>query len=54
MYNSRPNLMLGFHGCDESVRNQLTANPKSVKKVKKFLIGWVMAFMFGRIIMNEL
>jgi len=32
MYNSRPNLMLGFHGCDESVRNELVNNPNSVKK----------------------
>lgn len=24
--------MLGFHGCDEAIRNQLVANPNSVKK----------------------
>jgi len=32
MYSSRPNLMLGFHGCDESVRNELIRNPDNVKK----------------------
>lgn len=32
MYNTRPNLMLGFHGCDESVRDQLVNHPDSVKK----------------------
>lgn len=32
MYNRRPNLMLGFHGCDEFVRNELVNNPDIVKK----------------------
>ncbi|MFD2918375.1 hypothetical protein ACFS6H_01560 [Terrimonas rubra] len=32
MYNSRPNLIIGFHGCDESIRNHLVQNPNSVKK----------------------
>lgn len=32
MYSGRPNLMLGFHGCDESVRNELVKNPDVVKK----------------------
>lgn len=32
MYRSRPNLMLGFHGCDESVRDALVLNPDNVRK----------------------
>ncbi len=32
MYSSRPNLMIGFHGCDQSVRDQLVTKPNSVKK----------------------
>ncbi|MDR6564520.1 MULTISPECIES: hypothetical protein [unclassified Arcicella] len=32
MYSKRPNLMLGFHGCDESVRNELVTRPDIVKK----------------------
>ncbi|HFK5586337.1 hypothetical protein CMU66_02515 [Elizabethkingia anophelis] len=32
MYSGRPNLMLGFHGCDESIRNELVNNPDVVKK----------------------
>lgn len=32
MYRSRPNLMIGFHGCDESVRDALVADPDVVKK----------------------
>ncbi|HMP30798.1 MAG TPA: hypothetical protein PKD85_14425 [Saprospiraceae bacterium] len=32
MYNIRTNLMLGFHGCDESVRDELVINPNIVKK----------------------
>lgn len=32
MYSRRPNLMIGFHGCDESVRNELVSNPDHVRK----------------------
>ncbi|MCW3807479.1 hypothetical protein [Plebeiibacterium marinum] len=32
MYRRRPNLMLGFHGCDESVRDKLVNFPNNVKK----------------------
>ncbi len=32
MYNSRPNLMLGFHGCDEVTRDMLVLGPNSIKK----------------------
>lgn len=32
MYRSRPNLQIGFHGCDEVVRNELVSNPDIVKK----------------------
>ncbi len=32
MYRSRPNLMIGFHGCDESVRKALILTPDVVNK----------------------
>ena len=32
MYKRRPNLMIGFHGCEEKIRNQLVARPDKVKK----------------------
>ncbi|UZT99901.1 hypothetical protein ODZ84_10195 [Chryseobacterium fluminis] len=32
IYSSRPNLMIGFHGCDESIRNELVSNPNKIKK----------------------
>jgi hypothetical protein len=32
MYRKRPNLTIGFHGCDLSVRNDLVINPDKVKK----------------------
>lgn len=32
MYRKRPNLTIGFHGCDLSVRNDLVTNPDKVKK----------------------
>ncbi len=31
MYRERPNLMIGFHGCDESIRNNLVNRPDIVK-----------------------
>lgn len=35
MYNSRSNILIGFHGCDESVRNELLTKPKKVKISEK-------------------
>lgn len=32
MYKKRPNLTIGFHGCDESVRDDLVTNPDVVKR----------------------
>lgn len=40
MYRKRPNLMLGFHGCDESVRNQLVTKPDIVKKSQE-IFDWL-------------
>lgn len=35
MHNIRPNLIIGFHGCDESVRDKLVNNPNSIEKSEK-------------------
>jgi len=35
IYKNRPNLMIGFHGCDENVRNELVNNPNKIKKSKE-------------------
>ncbi|WP_294825267.1 hypothetical protein, partial [uncultured Flavobacterium sp.] len=35
MYNSRSNLILGFHGCDESVRDTLLAKPNKILQSEK-------------------
>lgn len=32
MYNIKPNLYIGFHGCDESTRDKLIMNPHVVEK----------------------
>jgi len=32
MYSSRTNLIIGFHGCDKSVRDSLLKNPNQIKK----------------------
>lgn len=29
---NKPNLTIGFHGCDEIVRNELANNPNTVKR----------------------
>jgi hypothetical protein len=31
MYDIRPNLIIGFHGCDEAVCNSLLSNPDNIK-----------------------
>lgn len=31
MYDIRPNIVFGFHGCDLEVRNDLVNNPNSIK-----------------------
>jgi hypothetical protein len=35
MYDVRPNLYIGFHGCDEDVRTELVINPNSIKISEK-------------------
>ncbi|TXD51287.1 hypothetical protein [Polaribacter sp. IC063] len=35
MYNSRSNNLIGFHGCDEDVRDQLLIKPNQVKISEK-------------------
>lgn len=35
MYSSRSNLLIGFHGCDESVAKELLTKPKKVKISEK-------------------
>jgi len=35
MYDIRPNLLIGFHGCDISVRDQLLTNPNEFIKSNK-------------------
>lgn len=35
MYNIKPNLQIGFHGCDEIVRNELVTKPNKVNFSKE-------------------
>ncbi|HEY8780200.1 MAG TPA: hypothetical protein VIM16_01185 [Mucilaginibacter sp.] len=35
MYDIRPNLVIGFHGCDKSVRDRLLINSKNIEKSEK-------------------
>jgi hypothetical protein len=40
LYTKRPNLMIGFHGCDELIRNQLVVNPDKVRKSEE-IFDWL-------------
>ena len=40
MYETRPNLMLGFHGCDESVRDRLVYDPDVIRRSKE-VFDWL-------------
>lgn len=35
MYNSRPGLLIGFHGCEATTCNTLLANPDTIRKSQK-------------------
>jgi len=35
VYSSRPNILIGFHGCDESIAQELLTNPKDIKISEK-------------------
>jgi hypothetical protein len=35
MYRRRPNLQIGFHGCDEAIRKDLVSKPDIVKQSQK-------------------
>jgi hypothetical protein len=35
MYDSRPNLVIGFHGCDREIRDKLLQDPDQIKKSEK-------------------
>lgn len=35
MYSTRPNLILGFHGCEKSEQEKLISDPSSIKKSNK-------------------
>ncbi|SER97977.1 hypothetical protein SAMN04488023_12357, partial [Pedobacter rhizosphaerae] len=39
MYNQRPNLILGFHGCDQSVRDELMLDPNKYKNGSSGKVG---------------
>lgn len=40
MYHNRPNLMIGFHGCDEVTRDELLLKPNTVKKSQE-IYDWL-------------
>lgn len=40
MYNSQPNLMIGFHGCDDAIRQTLISKPNIVNKSQE-IYDWL-------------
>jgi hypothetical protein len=47
MYTSRTGLILGFHGTDESIVNDVLNGKDELKKEITFTIGWGMVYTFG-------
>jgi hypothetical protein len=35
MYNTRPGLLIGFHGCEAETRDSLLKNPDTIRKSEK-------------------
>jgi len=35
MYNTRPGLLIGFHGCEAEIRDSLLKNPDTIRKSEK-------------------
>lgn len=35
LYSASPNLIIGFHGCDEETRDKLLTNPNEIKISKQ-------------------
>jgi len=48
MYDTRPNLIIGFHGCDQAVADQLLTTPDTIKSARKLMIGSGMVFIAGK------
>lgn len=40
LYSASPNLLIGFHGCDEKIRDQLLTNPNEIK-ISKEKYDWL-------------
>mgnify|MGYP006901956399 FL=1 len=39
MYSKRHNLIIGFHGCDETVRDKIVRGEDNLKKSTMIMIG---------------
>jgi hypothetical protein len=51
LYSASPNLIIGFHGCDENTRDKLLTNPDKIE-ISKEKYDWAMACISGKIIMS--
>lgn len=48
IYQRTPQTVLGFHGCDKSLVDEILNNPiKHFCRVEMSMIGWEMAYTFG-------
>lgn len=54
VYTSDTGLVIGFHGCEESVRDAIVSGSTTLKASKINMTGWVMVSIFGKIIMTVL
>lgn len=48
MYSNLPNLVLGFHGCDEETYKKVLYNHEPLLPVLILMIGSEMEYIFGK------
>ena len=52
MYPTKPGFLIGFHGCDKSLRDKIVNVKISLNPSKTCTTGLVAVFTFGKIIRN--
>lgn len=49
-----PEIVIGFHGCDQSVFDDVILKGNSLRKVRIHMTGLAMVYIFGKEAMKEL
>ena len=48
LYSRRSNLVVGFHGCDQSIANKIIEGKDDLIASTNDMIGWDMESIFGK------